>query len=400
MGKRLCILLTVLGLAGCGASYKSESAYDGTPAEAPSYGGMPGEPAPAPMEEASASGGGFKEAKADYNDAPPAPPAPGVQPAQTSEPEKRSTKTQESPMVVYTAHMRLRVKRLLEAIEAITGLAKERGGYIESMSQELVVVRVPAKDFDETVQRFSSLGSLLWKRVQAQDVTAAFTDLQRRADVARWARQRLLALLERERDVNERLRILAEIKRQTELIESIEAQLETYRNLVDYFTLFIELEPVVADVATVEHRSPFAWIRALRAHEATIHKGGRKVSMKLPKGFVLFDRDKGYIARAADTTILRAARVDNEPKGDGEFWGKALDFEMDGRDEERLEASSTGPLVYRVYRDKELQPRLNLVAVLAKGDDLWVVEVFFPTEAAWQAHGGAVKQALTTFEVK
>jgi hypothetical protein len=399
MGNLQWVSLFVLLLAGCGASHKSKASHPGEP----SYGGPPQAPEmevwqDAPAMESRSLREKVNDSEADYG-------APFAEPAASQSPDQgrhigSGATAQSSPMVVYTAHMRLRVKRLLEAMEAITSLAQEQGGYLESMSEELAIVRVPAKDFDETMQRFASLGTLLWKRVEAQDVTAAYTDLQRRADVARWARERLLALLEKERDVNQRLRILAEVKRQTELIEGIEAQLKTYRNLVDYFTLFIELEPVLAPTGDIEHRSPFPWIRQLRAHAPTIPRGGTKFSMELPKGFVLFENEKGYTARAADTTVLRAGRVDNDPLGDGEFWGKALDFEMEGRDEEILERGAVGAWVYRVYRDKELQPRYYLVAVWTKSQDLWVLEVFFPTEAAWQAHGALVKQALATPEVR
>lgn len=395
------MLLAAAAFSGCGAANKSEVSYAPEQLSFDSYGGAA--PASEMDEEVLSHSLPYPEHEADYDLAPGAP-SPVTQPQgssgeSTAKPEEQRATAVESPMVIYTAHLRLRVKRLLEAVEAITDLAKQRGGYLESVSHELVVVRVPALDFDETVKQFAAVGTLLWKRVEAQDVTAAFHDLQRRADVARWARERLLQLLEKERDVNERLRILAEIKRQTELIESIDAQLETYRNLVDYFTLFIELEPVVANVATVEHCSPFTWIQQLVAHSQTIEKGGDDVALALPQGFVLFDEDDGYVARAADTTILRAGRVDNEPRGDNDFWVKALDFEMDGRDEEIVKAGTAGRLAYRVYRDRDVQPRLYLVAVLAAAEDLWVVEVFFPNQASWQAHGAAVEQALSSFEV-
>ena len=40
------------------------------------------------------------------------------------------------------------------------------------------------------------------------------------------------------------------------------------------------------------------------------------------------------------------------------------------------------------------------IGVVARGEELYVLEVFFPNDEALQAHKDAVIQALATFEVK
>ncbi|HUT77219.1 MAG TPA: DUF4349 domain-containing protein, partial [Polyangia bacterium] len=154
------------------------------------------------------------------------------QPSQPIAAEKKKNELEE-PLVVYTGYLQLRVKRLLDAIDEIERITAEKGGYIESRTRDVVVVRVPASDFDAVLDTFARVGELLGRRVKALDVSEQFTDLGARLAVAREARVRLLNLLERVTDVDERLLILREVKRLSELIESYESTLATLQNLVD-----------------------------------------------------------------------------------------------------------------------------------------------------------------------
>jgi hypothetical protein len=299
--------------------------------------------------------------------------------------------------VVYFGYLKLRVKRLLDAVDEITKSTEKAGGYVESLGARTIVLRIPAKDFEAVMDTFARVGDVLDRRVKAMDVTAQITDLGARLGVAREARARLLALLEKTADVQERLKILQETKRLTEQIESIESTLSTLQSLVDFYTITIDLVPIVEAGRTAPHRSPFRWVRALTAHQPTLEDGRTEVAMTVPEGFVLFDKDDLWRAQAADTSQVRAARVDNEPAGDNVYWCDAVAFEMDGRDEETVEAGTEGPLSFRVYRNKDVRPRYYLVAVAARGDRLWVVEAFFPNEDAYKMHREAVRKALATF---
>lgn len=302
-----------------------------------------------------------------------------------------------APMVAYTGFLELRVRRLLEAVDEITRITEGEGGYIESLTRDVVVVRIPASDFDAVMDRFAALGDVLSRRVRALDVSQQFTDLGARLLVAREARARLLELLEQTEDVEERLQILQEIKRLTEQLEMLQSRLGALRSLVDYFTITIELRPILDSSEKSVHRSAFEWVRSLRAHRMTIDDGKDEIAIELPKGFVFFDDDDAFRAQAADTTVIRAGRVENEPAGDGKFWSDAIHFEMDGRDEELLASGTAGPLHYRLYRSKDLRPRDYLIAVAPYGEDLYVVEVYYPGEKAFEAHHEAVLKALATF---
>ncbi len=316
------------------------------------------------------------------------------------QPTPAATEIERKPKVVYTGFLKLQVKRLLEAVDELTRITEEKKGYVESLTERVVVVRIPADDFEQVMTDFAAVGKLLEKRVSALDVTAQFTDLTSRLHVAEEARQRLLALLEKVIDLNERLRILEQINRLSEQIDSINSTLTTLRNLLDYYTITIELQPILANTGAVQHRSPFAWITSLAAHRPSATGDGDDITLMVPDKFVHFDEEEErFLARAADTTAIRIGQVDNEPLGDARFWIEAVDFEMVGRGMNHVDQGEQGRIHYRTYESQDAKPYYYLVGVSPVEDELYVVEVFYPHKAAFDAHHGAVIQALLTFEV-
>ncbi len=303
------------------------------------------------------------------------------------------------PMVVYFGYLKLRVRRQIEAFDEITKLAQTAGGYVQSLAGSTIVVRVPAGDFDAAMGRFAAVGETLDRRVKAIDVSRQFTDVEARLQVAIQARGRLLQLLDKVKNTDERLQILEEIKRLTEMIETAAGTLAALHNLANFFTITIDVEPVVADGGQIVHRSPFAWIRGLTGHLVTLTEGKKGIKMKMPRGFVLFEEDDVFRAQAADTSLLRVARTKNEPKGDATFWSAAVQHEMEGRDEELVETKAVSDLQVRVWRNKDVRPRYYLVATAIAGEHVYVLELFLPNVTAWDQHKEAIWQALATLEV-
>jgi hypothetical protein len=302
-------------------------------------------------------------------------------------------------MMVYSGYLRLRVTRLLDAVDGITRIVNERDGYIESLSGNVAIVRIPATDFDAVMEAFAQVGTQLERTVQAADVSAEYFDLSARLHVYEAAKNRLLHLLETTKDIKERLYILQELKRISSQIETLQARLTTLKNLVDYYTITLELEPIVSPQISEAPPSPFAWIRHLKAHQTTLDEGGKSVSMTLPTQFVRFAKSKHFRAQTADTTMLRAGRTANDPQGTPSWWLCALHRDLSERGE-TLEAEGTaGVLHWHMYRNDAPQPRHWLVALYTQGRHLWVVEVFYPTTEAYEAHHESVLRALQTFQV-
>lgn len=410
----ISVLLAACGAGGAYLEEPSEYQVESEAAAAPATGGWAEEgrpqeerpvavaarmdsspPPPRPMSRPYASSG---DKKAYAGSSGPSRPEPKSSADPPPDRTVKGEKQVQSPLVVYFGYLKLKVRRQIEAFDQITKLAQAAGGYVQALSGSTVVVRVPATDFDDAMARFATAGEVLDRRVKAVDVTRQFADIETRLQVAREARQRLLLLLERVKDTEERLQILGEIKRLTEHIETAESSLATLRNLANFFTITIDVEAIVADSGAVVHRSPFGWVQSLSPHLVTLQEGKKDMRMAMPKGFVLFEEDDVFRAQAADTSLLRAGRVVNEPVGDPLFWAAAIDHEMEGRDEELVDKRSIGKLQVRIYRNKDLKPRYYLIGVTTAGRHVYLVEAFLPSDSAWAVHKDALLQSLTTFE--
>jgi len=404
-------ILTAVLMAGCGGAQKGSNA-----AAAP----YPTDDSGMYMEEEMASAPSMEKKMAmgdesfsrDYDSvaaggmtAQPAPP-PAPYPDQLAVPDEpvpdtgAPTQSAADALIVYNGYLQLRVRSVLDTIDAITGAVKDRGGYVESLSGQVIIVRVPGDGFEQLMDQFATMGDLLNRIISAVEVTDQYFDLETRLQVAEESRTRLLALLERTTNTSQRLQILEEIKRLSEQIENMKASLSTLRNLIDYFTITVELVPVLEDGHSTSHQSPFSWVRSLSAHTTTIAGGAKAMSMKLPVPFVQFTEEKDFRAQAADTTTIRGGTVKNEPAGTATFWINAIAFEMEGRGEILEQSGKAGKMEYRLYRNDDVAPRWYLIAVRVQKDRVYVVETFYPDAAAFSTHHKDVLKALETLEVR
>ncbi|MCO4760491.1 MAG: DUF4349 domain-containing protein [Myxococcales bacterium] len=307
---------------------------------------------------------------------------------------------QRTQQVVYLGYLQLRVRQRIKTLDAVTKLVEEANGYIERVGQRTVVVRIPASDFDATMRRFEALGRVTARRIQALDVSAQFTDLDARLAVAGESQRRLLALLAQEQDVNERLRIVKEIKRLSEQIESIESTLGTLRNLVAYYTITLDIIGTAQHRRSADHRSPFPWVRSLVDHRIVHEAGKDTLSLSVAKGFVRFETADSWHARAADTAIVRAAVLPNEPDGSTTFWHAAVAHELSGRSDVAHEQGQSGGVIWTAWRNRDVEPRIWLIGLKVVRGQIALVEAFFPTVASWKRHRAAVIGTLSSLEVR
>src|SRR5262249_30825358 len=112
-------------------------------------------------------------------------------------------------LLVERAELRLAVAAPDETGRAAGKLAKELGGYAQTTSTELVVLRVPAPRFEEALDKLARLGRVLARSVTAQDVTEEVVDLRLRLKNALALRDRLAQLLEKAEKVEDVLKIEA-----------------------------------------------------------------------------------------------------------------------------------------------------------------------------------------------
>jgi CYTH domain-containing protein len=146
--------------------------------------------------------------------------------------------------------MTLAVFETKKAIDAVEELARSRGGYLVSRSDQSVTVRVPTKLFQGTLEGVSKVGDELHREVNVRDVTEQYADLEIRLKNAEAVRQRLEALLAKAGKVEDALAVERELER-------------LLSELVAFSTITANFQPRPRDQVGNEVRLPFPWLGEL-----------------------------------------------------------------------------------------------------------------------------------------
>lgn len=300
-------------------------------------------------------------------------------------------------MRVSTGSLELTVARVDRARGAIIEYVARVGGYVERSTADTLVVRVPADRFDAAMTRVEELGEVRSRVVEIADVTEAFADLERRLEIAVASRERLYELLERAEsssdDADERVAILREIRRLTEEIEGLRSALDALGELVAYSRISVRLVSRIETTQAMRRSIPFPWIARLDPLDPSVGEAAGRIELEMPADFAVLAEGRRVRAESADGTRIRAGGRPNEPAGDAVFWSEALAFHLGDfyRSTDPVDAGAYSGVVFE-SRDRE--PYFYLVAIAPRGDELLVVEAFFPTLAARDEHLEPISRML------
>ena len=139
------------------------------------------------------------------------------------------------------------------------------GGYVEdgyvyngniysegSLREATMTVRIPSDKLDEFLNMVAENSNVVTQNESVRDVTLDYVDMDSRKSALKAEEKRLLEMLESADTVEDMIYIedrLANIRYET---ESIESQLRTYDNLVDYSTVNLTIKEVVKLTEVVE----------------------------------------------------------------------------------------------------------------------------------------------------
>ncbi len=229
------LLLTTMVLAGCGSSagssksatadFAAESAYDAPAAGYGIYDNMVEESA-----EYDASGG------------------------DSSAPEVADN----SRKLITTVNLTTETEKLDETMATVENKVKGLGGYIESSNiyngstysgqssrNADLTIRIPAKNLDEFVEMVEGSTNITRKSTNVEDITLQYVDIASKKNALKTEESRLLEILSSAETVEDLITVedkLADVRYE---LESIESQLRSYDNKVDYSTVYLSIEEVV-----------------------------------------------------------------------------------------------------------------------------------------------------------
>lgn len=233
----LCTLFLLFALVGCGAAGEVPFSKDAAAELLP--------------EEYGYSGGGYEF----YGNEMPAA-AEGVRQTDPSGGVSANRK------LIRTMSLSLETEEYDVLLAGISERIAACGGYVESMSADTryssdsryatMTVRVPADRLEEFVTSVSGISNVVQRSENTEDVTLSYVDLESHANALRTEQERLIALLEQAENLSEILEIEDRLTYVRYELESMESQLRTYDNLVDYATVTLSVNEVRKLTPTVE----------------------------------------------------------------------------------------------------------------------------------------------------
>jgi hypothetical protein len=157
--------------------------------------------------------------------------------------------------IIYNVSLDLIVKDTAVTFEEVRRLTEERGGFVadsntwkeESQLRGTVTVRIPVDRLEEALEAFRALAvDVESERMDSQDVTEEYVDLEARLTNLQRTEAELLELLETRSDTGKTSDILEVHRELTQIraqIEQIQGRMKYLDNLAAMATVHIQLTP-------------------------------------------------------------------------------------------------------------------------------------------------------------
>ena len=176
-------------------------------------------------------------------------------------------------LIIKSAEMRLLVEDSDRAIDRVTQIVGDSGGYIissrvwnqphydgKNYKYATVTMGVPVESFERALNRLRDISiEVLDETASGEDVTDQYVDLQSQLTNLEATRERIKSFLEDAQTVDEALRInqqLSEIERQ---IEEIKGRINYLQDRSSYSTITVTLEPELPEIEPTPTPEPTPW---------------------------------------------------------------------------------------------------------------------------------------------
>lgn len=151
-------------------------------------------------------------------------------------------------------HLEVETETYDDLFANVQQMVAQCGGYVESMDANTrygstsryatMVIRVPADQLDHFAADVAEASNVVYRSESTNDVTLSYVDMESRKAALLVEQERLMALLEQAGSLEEILQIETRLTEVRYELESIESQLRTYDNLVDYATVTLSISEV------------------------------------------------------------------------------------------------------------------------------------------------------------
>lgn len=335
------------------------------------------------------------EARAGRAASPKAAPAPAMSMDGGAPPAEPAAPTAANRMVHYDGFAELRVARVEQTVKALEAIATAAGGAIEQIYGGTVSLRVPVEAFEATFAKVLTLGDVMDERITAEDVTESYTAVDLRMRTAKATRDRLVDLLAKATNDQEKLLLVREIQRLSEEIDRTQAQVRALADLAarSRITATLHERAALGWQDAGADASELAWIRQLSPFRRDVAVSSKPLMLSVPDGMVTLDLKRAFVAESADGARVWTHRLDNAPEGDADFWLAAVQSRL-GREFGEAKAEALGEWRILTLVDRAEEPYTWLIAVRVSGRSLDLAQAWLPSPEHAARHGAAVRAML------
>lgn len=185
--------------------------------------------------------------------------------------------------LIKTVNMTVETQEYDILMQNLEARIKELGGYIQKLESNngssysgnrssrnaSLTVRIPQANLDSFVGSISELANIVRRSESVDDITLTYVDLQSHKESLQVEQERLLNLLEKAETLEDIITLENRLTSVRYQIESMESQLRTYDDQVDYSTIYLGITEVKIYTPTVEEELT-AWKRMVKGFEESI----------------------------------------------------------------------------------------------------------------------------------
>lgn len=173
-----------------------------------------------------------------------------------------------SRKLIKTVELEMETKEFERMMSELETQIQDLGGYIENLETyngssysshrssrwANLTIRIPETALSGFLQNMSEIGNVVRRSDSVEDVTLSYVDMESRRDTLKAEQERLLELLEQAETVEDMIALEERLSNVRYGLESMESQLRTIDNQVDYSTVYLNLSEV-KELTPVEEKT-------------------------------------------------------------------------------------------------------------------------------------------------
>jgi len=159
----------------------------------------------------------------------------------------------QSRKLIKTVNMTVQTEDFDNLLVTVNNKIKALGGYVENVTTDNSVkenrysnltIRIPEDQLDAFVANVSSETNVIYRNDYVQDVTLTYVDMESHKKVLETEQETLLKLMEQATNIEDIITIEGRLSDVRYQIESMESQLRTYDNQINYSTVYLYITEV------------------------------------------------------------------------------------------------------------------------------------------------------------